>query len=91
MTLTPVYAGRFKRDVRKAERCGKDMDKLKIVLSLLIERTPLPANLNDHPLQGDWKGWRDLHIEPDWLLLDRVDGDELRLARTGAHADLFDE
>ncbi|WP_205622672.1 type II toxin-antitoxin system YafQ family toxin, partial [Haliea salexigens] len=43
----------------------------------------------DHPLRGDWKGYRDAHIEPDWLLLYRIEGDELHLARTGTHADLF--
>ena len=88
--LTPVWSGRFKRDVRRAKKRGKDMDKLKAVLSLLIEQKPLPASYNDHPLRGDWSGFRDLHIEPDWLLLYRVDGDELQLARTGTHADLFD-
>jgi mRNA interferase YafQ len=88
--LTPVWSGRFKRDVRRAQKRGKDMDKLKAALSLLIEQAPLPANYNDHPLRGDWRGFRDLHIEPDWLLLYRVDGDELQLARTGTHADLFD-
>ena len=88
--LTPVWSGRFKRDVRLAKKRGKDMDKLKAVLSLLIEQELLPASYNDHPLRGDWSGFRDLHIEPDWLLLYRVEGDELQLARTGTHADLFD-
>ena len=73
-----------------AKKRGKDMDKLKAVLSLLIEQKTLPASYNDHPLRGDWSGFRDLHIEPDWLLLYRVEGDELQLARTGTHADLFD-
>ena len=67
------------------------MTKPKIVLSLLLEQQPLPAAYKDHPLKGRWKGFRDLHIEPDWLLLYRVEGDELQLARTGAHSDLFDE
>jgi mRNA interferase YafQ len=89
--LTPVWSGRFKRDVRRTEKRGKDMDKLKAVLLLLIEQKPLPASYNDHPLKGDWRGFRDLHIEPDWLLLYRVDGNELQLARTGTHTDLFDE
>ena len=88
--LTPVWPGRFKQDVRRAKKRGKDMDKLKAVLSLLIEQKTLPASCNDHPLRGDWSGFRDLHIEPDRLLLYRVEGDELQLARTGTHADLFD-
>jgi mRNA interferase YafQ len=89
--LTPVSSGQFKRDVRRAERRGKDMDKLKAVLTLLIEQKPLPTRYKDHPLKGEWKAFRDLHIEPDWLLLYRVYGGELQLARTGTHSDLFDE
>jgi mRNA interferase YafQ len=52
---------------------------------------PLPADYNDHRLTGDWNGFHDLHIKPDWLLLYRVEGNELQLARTGTHADSFDE
>jgi len=89
--LTPVSSGRFRRDVKRAEKRGKDMHKLKTVLSLLIEQQPLPARYHDHPLKGEWKGFRDLHIEPDWLLLYAVEGNELQLARTGTHSDLFDE
>lgn len=89
--LTAVRSGRFKRDVKLAAKRGKDLAKLKTVLSLLLEQEPLPARYNDHPLRGNWQGFRDLHIEPDWLLLYRVVGDELQLARTGSHADLFDE
>ena len=89
--LTPARSGRFKRDVRLTKRPGKDVDKLKAVLSLLIEGMPLPPSHSDPPLKGDWKGFRDLHIEPDWLLLYRVEGKELQLARTGTHSDLFDE
>jgi len=77
--------------VKRAEKRGKDMDKLKAVLSLLIEEKPLPDRYRDHPLKGEWKGFRDLHIEPDWLLLYAVEGNELQLARTGTHSDLFDE
>ena len=89
--LTPIWSGRFKRDVKRAEKRGKDMSKLKAVLLLLIEEKPLEESYGDHALKGDWRGYRDLHIEPDWLLLYRIEGDELRLARTGTHSDLFDE
>jgi len=89
--LAPVRSSRFKRDVRRLERQGKDLTKLRAVLSLLIEEEPLPDRYHDHALLGDWKGFRDLHIEPDWLLLYRVRDGELQLARTGSHADLFRE
>jgi mRNA interferase YafQ len=86
---TPVTSARFRRDVKRAQKRGKDMAKLKAVLELLIEEQPLPASYKDHPLRGGWNGFRDLHLEPDWLLLYRVAGDELHLARTGTHSDLF--
>jgi mRNA interferase YafQ len=89
--LTPVRSGRFKRDVKRAEKRGKDMSKLGAVLILLIKEMPLPPEYRDHPLRNGWKGFRDLHIEPDWLLIYRIAGDELQLARTGTHSDLFNE
>ena len=89
--LTPVQSTQFKKDVKKARKRSKDLDKLKALLSLLIHQTPLPEAYQDHPLRGNWRGYRDAHIEPDWLLLYRVDGEELQLARTGTHADLFQE
>lgn len=87
--LRPVVSGQFRRDVKRAEKRGKDMAKLRTMLALLCARAPLPARARDHPLKGDWAGFRDAHIEPDWLLIYRVEGDELQLARTGTHADLF--
>jgi len=89
--LTPVQSTQFKKDVKKARKRGKNLGKLKALLSLLIQQTPLPEAYQDHPLRGNWKGCRDAHIEPDWLLLYRVNGEELQLARTGTHADLFQE
>lgn len=89
--LTVVRSGRFKRDVKRMQKRGKDMAKFKAVLMLLLEDAPLPPQLRDHPLRGDWDGFRDLHIEPDWLLIYRVSDAELQLARTGSHADLFRE
>ncbi len=86
---TPVLSGAFRRDVRRAEKRCKDLAKLRTMLSLLIDGKPLPVGCHDHPLKGEWNGYRDAHIEPDWLLIYRVEGDELRLVRTGTHADLF--
>lgn len=89
--LTPCRSGAFKRDVRKAGKRGKDLAKLRAVLTLLLGGSPLPECYKDHPLKGDWSGFRDAHIEPDWLLIYRIHGEELQLARTGTHADLFDD
>lgn len=85
------YSGQFRRDVRQAQKRGKNMDKLKTLLVLLIEGKPLPASCLDHPLKGDWHGFRDAHIEPDWLLLYKLSGDQVRFERTGRHSDLFGE
>ena len=86
--LTPVQSGQFRRDVKLAKKRG-NLDKLKRVLELLLEGCALAPHYKDHPLRGDWQGYRDLNIEPDWLLIDQVVEKELRLARTGTHADLF--
>jgi len=84
-----VRGSQFKRDVKLAVKRGKDMAKLRELLMLLIEGKPLPARYKDHPLTGDWKHYRDSHIEPDWLLIYKIDGDDLYLVRTGTHSDLF--
>ncbi len=88
---TPVRSTRFKRDVRKAARRGRDLTRLRTLLDSLIRQDPLTARHLDHPLRGIWKGYREAHIEPDWLLIYRIVGNELRLVRTGSHADLFRE
>jgi mRNA interferase YafQ len=85
----PDYSGQFKRDVKMAEKRGKDMEKLKTAMRMLIDETPLPASYLDHPLKGEWKRWRDLHIEPDWLLIYQLDAESVRFERTGRHVDLF--
>jgi mRNA interferase YafQ len=86
---TPVLGAKFRRDVKLAQRRGKDMSKLRAVVLLLIEEKPLPLRLKDHPLSGEWEHHRDCHLEPDWLLLYKIYGDDLYLVRTGSHADLF--
>lgn len=86
-----VRSTAFKKDVKRAQKRGKDLERLKAVIVLLLSDEPLPERLRDHPLRGDWVGYRDLHIEPDWLLLYRKTNDVLMLARMGTHADLFGE
>lgn len=83
-------SGRFKRDIKRLKKRGKDMGKLKALIVLLAEQETLPHRYHDHALSGNWSGYRDAHLEPDWLLIYRIEFDELQLARTGSHADLFD-
>jgi mRNA interferase YafQ len=74
------------------ELCGKrkkDLSKLRALKLALIEDQPLAPHYNDHPLKGNWKHHRDSHIEPDWLLIYKIDGDDLYFVRTGTHADIF--
>jgi len=87
--LTPVLGSRFKRDVKRMESRGKPMSKLRALILLLIEESSLPESYRDHALSGNWKNFRDCHIEPDWLLIYKVDGSHLHLVRTGSHSDLF--
>lgn len=87
----PEYSGQFKKDVKLAQKRGKDMEKLKRLLALLIDGLILPAVYLDHPLKGNWQGYRDAHIEPDWLLIYKISGETIRFERTGRHADLFAE
>ena len=82
-------SNRFDRDVSLAIRRGKNTEKLKAVMELLANQQSLPVLLKDHPLRGNWSGCRDLHIEPDWLLIYKCDEENVWLVRTGTHADLF--
>lgn len=79
----------FKKDVKKLRKRGKDLGKLTNVLELLVSGADLPDRLRDHSLTGNWAGWRDCHIEPDWLLIYKPLSDELILGRSGSHSDLF--
>lgn len=79
----------FKKDFKKIVRQGKDAAKLKDVITALVWGKPLPENNRDHKLSGTYSDCRECHIEPDWLLIYRIDLDEIVLIRTGSHSDLF--
>lgn len=84
-----ILGAQFRRDVKLAEKRGKDMAKLRQLLLLLAQGDPLPPRYKDHALSGEWKHHRDSHIEPDWLLLYKIEGNDLYMVRTGTHSDLF--
>lgn len=86
----PSFSTQFER-VRRAEKRGKDIGKLKRFLALVVAGRPLPSSYRDHPLKGEWANYRDSHLEPDWLVIYRIDGGNVRFQRTGRHSDLFDE
>lgn len=83
------YSGQFKRDLKRAKKRKKDLEKIKEPIRLLVKEEPLPEFYLDHSLSGQWKGCRDLHIEPDWLLIYRIQNHVIRFERTGTHSDLF--
>ncbi len=84
-----VYTRQFKNDLKLMKKRHYDLEKLKELLKKLEKELKLEQHYEDHPLQGNYSKARDCHITPDWILIYAVIGDELRLIRTGTHADLF--
>ena len=70
---------------------GEDFDKLKKLIELLRAESPLPPQYKDHPLKGNWSGFRDARVEPDWVSIYSVDREEVRFERTGTHEELFED
>ena len=86
-----VPSNQFKKDLKLAQKRGRDLNKIKRVLDLLANGEALEAKHRDHALTGDYVGFRECHVEPDWLLVYKIDGTRLLLllVRTGTHSDLF--
>ncbi|OGN63609.1 MAG: damage-inducible protein [Chlamydiae bacterium RIFCSPHIGHO2_12_FULL_49_9] len=87
--LTPIRTTQFKRDAKLAEKRGKNLSKLKSVMTKLAKEEVLDLKFKDHKLGGNYKNHRECHVEPDWLLIYRVDDKEIVYVRTGTHSDLF--
>ena len=86
------YGRRFKKEFQNALcRPGHTPEKFKEVLEYLVNEKPLPPQYNDHRLGGEYVGYRECHIMPDWLLVYRVERETLTLilSRTGSHSDIF--
>ncbi len=81
----------FKKDFKLDQKQGLDLNKLKEIIILLANGEPLPPKNKDHQLKGNYKGHRECHIEPDWLLIYKIQDDMLilTLVRTGSHSKLF--
>ena len=86
-----VPSNQFKKDLKLAAKRGYDINKIKDVIEKLANGEILEAKYRDHLLTGDYGGFRECHIQPDWLLVYQIDGNQLILflARTGTHSDLF--
>ena len=82
---------RLKKDLKLAMKHCYSLNLLNEHVEILQKEEPLPGKNRDHSLTGGYNGFRECHIQPDWLLVYRVDGEELLLflSRTGTHSDLF--
>ncbi len=83
------YSSKFKRDFKLVKKQGKDLNKLRIIVDLIVSNQPIPTKYSDHQLKGDWCIFRELHIEPDWLLIYRLFDNVVRFERIGSHSELF--
>ena len=85
------YSARFKKDYKILKKRGYDTRLFVEVLDILSARKHIPKKYLDHALKGDYIGYRELHITPDWLLIYKIKDKELilELTRTGTHSDLF--
>jgi mRNA interferase YafQ len=80
----------FKKDLKRAARQRRDLNKVKHVLEMLATPRPLPDVYQDHKLKGSWHDFRECPIEPDWLLIYSITDFELRPTRLGTHGELFE-
>lgn len=87
---TPSYSKQFDRDVKRMKKRGKEMQKLREILTLLVKAETLPEKNRNHKLVGPFKSYRECHIEPDWLLIYKIEDPIIFFARTGSHSDLFE-
>lgn len=87
MQLT--FTSQFKKDTKKAKKQHKDLNTVLEIAEVIITGQTIPVKYKDHQLNGDYVGHRELHIEPDWLLIYKLSHDELRLVRLGSHSELF--
>ena len=91
MNLKIIWTSQFKKDYKKAIRRRKNIKLLDDIIRSLSRGETLPPKNKDHALSGDWIGHRECHIQPDWLLVYRIEDNVLvlTLARTGTHSDIF--
>ena len=91
MKYTLIYTGEFKRNVKKCAKRGYDLSLLQNVINILQMKGELPKEYSPHKLLGNYKGYWECHVMPDWLLLWKQNDNELILTlyKTGTHSDIF--
>ncbi len=90
--LDPAYTREFKKDYKRVTRRGLPEKEIQAVMQLIMEEKALPTKFKDHVLKGEYKGFGECHIRPDWLLiyLKKPQEGTVIFVRTGTHSDLFD-
>ena len=93
MIFSPVHTSRFEKDIKRYKKSGINMDEFKKTYLHILKRESLESKYKDHKLKGRYKGRRECHIKPDWLIIYKVDkkNKEIIFERTGSHAELFDK
>lgn len=93
MPLKLTLTSQFKKDYKRAKKRGLNMQELQVVIDKLCAGEPLDERFRDHALAGNYAGFRECHVRPDWLLVYAIDENKLILtaSHTGTHADLFNE
>jgi mRNA interferase YafQ len=87
---TPLYTKQFEKDLKKMEKHGRTLEKIKGIIKKLVNEEPLDARNKNHKLIGNYKGRRECHIEADWLMIYKLTDSEIIFERTGTHSDLFE-
>ena len=86
----PLYTKQFEKDLKKMEKRGRPLEKIKGIIKKLVNEERLDARNMNHKLIGNYKGRRECHIEGDWLLIYKLTDSEITFERTGTHSDLFE-
>jgi mRNA interferase YafQ len=84
-----AYTKQFEKDLNKAQSAGRDIETLKLIIEMITAGERLPRKLNDHKLIGNFKGRRECHLAPDWLLIYKLEKERVLFERTGTHSELF--
>ncbi|MCW8410572.1 type II toxin-antitoxin system YafQ family toxin [Legionella sp. PATHC035] len=87
--LKPITTNQFERDIKLIKKRGKELNKVFKIMQLLLNQEKLPQKNRDHALTGNYANRRECHVEPDWLLIYKLESDAIIFERTGTHSDLF--
>lgn len=85
----PVYTKQFMKDIKRAQKQGKDIEQFKLIARTLLSGELLDPIFKDHKLIGNYKGRRECHVKSDWLLIYKIDDDKLIFERIDSHSELF--